>query len=296
MEGNRKGSKEISEEEILAPKGEFAVTPLDMKTEKHVLSAMYGLADRLTIAFMLPYLTKTMEHQITQDLANKVGHEKFETSVSGFGDAQLSFVNTLIPHGQKHSLVASVGFRLPTGSIKKEDYVPVPLPEEKRRLPYPMQLGSGSYAFAPSLTYQSYFSFFSFGFQLAGVYTMNRNSKGYRLGDQQEASPWLAFLVSKNFSLSWRVKWQKWKNIKGKDKRIATHTPNGMLRSVPTAQPDLRGGERTLNLLGINFEAKNQKNSQRISLEYGTPSSQKLEGPQLGQKSIFVLSLQSTYY
>ena len=53
-------------------------------------------------------------------------------------------------------------------------------------------------------------------------------------------------------------------------------------RIVPTADPDLRGGERIDLLFGLNlFQNEGKLKGNRVSVEVGFPIYQSLDGPQL---------------
>ncbi|MDH3505399.1 MAG: hypothetical protein OEM58_12845 [Nitrospirota bacterium] len=74
MDGNRDGTNNVSASSVL---GSYVVTPLQMTTQMHMFSGMYGLNDTLTLMAMLPYVMKSMDHR------NRAG-VKFTTNASGF--------------------------------------------------------------------------------------------------------------------------------------------------------------------------------------------------------------------
>jgi hypothetical protein len=65
--------------------------------------------------------------------------------------------------------------------------------------------------------------------------------------------------------------------------------------TVPTKDPDLRGGTRVDALLGVNFVPQGLK-SLRLAAEAGVPVYQKLDGPQLETDLVFTLGAQFTFY
>ncbi len=125
-------------------------------------------------------------------------------------------------------------------------------------------------------------------------------SEDYRIGNRYVLSPWLSWLVARSISLSVRLQYQKWDNIKGADERIAVLAPPAILmmnpnaKSVSTAQTNLRAGSRTDASLGLNlYDLFGQ--DQRLAFEFGLPVQQDLDGPQLGVDYIFTVGWQSIF-
>jgi hypothetical protein len=179
-----------------------------------------------------------------------------------------------------------LGLSLPTGSIEEKD-------ASGAQLPYPMQLGSGTYDFEPSLTYHHQLEpiSISWGAQLGATFRLDENDHDYSLGNEFLASTWSAYNWNKNWSTSLRLKWKHWGNIDGSDTQLAA-SPNMM----PTADPNLRGGQRLdlgfgVNLLGSQGYLKGH----RLGLEYIRSLHQDLDGPQLGVTSSWMLGYQKAW-
>ena len=64
--------------------------------------------------------------------------------------------------------------------------------------------------------------------------------------------------------------------------------------TVPTKNPDLRGGTRIDALIGINYVA-HSLNDLRLAFEIGAPVYQDLNGPQLEADLLFTLGTQYTF-
>jgi hypothetical protein len=79
MEGNRDGTDRLSTRDVLS---EYLIAPLNMTMDMHMLGAMYGVNDNLTIMVMAPYLNIEMDHM------TRMG-AKFTTKASGIGDLKL---------------------------------------------------------------------------------------------------------------------------------------------------------------------------------------------------------------
>lgn len=76
--------------------------------------------------------------------------------------------------------------------------------------------------------------------------SLGRSDRDYSLGDRLDRTAWLARRWSDWLSTSLRVSGLMWGNIDGADPRL---NPN----MVPTANPNLRGGERVGLSYGVNL-------------------------------------------
>ena len=221
--------------------------------------------------------------------------DSFETNSSGLGDVHISL---LVPFpffsGETHSLAAGLGASLPAGSIDHEGLPPVPPPQQNRILPYPMQIGSGTFDLLPGLTYFFMVNDYSIGLQVRGVIRLNQNERDYKLGDRILATGWFSYIFALWVSGSFRVEWQTWGNIDGSDAEIARSSPMGPPRSVPTAQPDLLGGGHLNLFLGLNlYPIREAASDLRFAIEVGYTIYQDLDGPQLGRDWVVTVGVQS---
>lgn len=258
MEHNRIGTQNVTDAELLT---NFMVAPTDMQMRMHMFGAMYAPKDSVTLMAMLPYTKKSMNH------TTRMGG-RFQTESEGFGDLK---VGALLPLWQQHSqsLHVNAGISLPTGSVNQKDQTPMGMV----RLPYPMQLGSGTFDLTPSITYGYSADNWSLGSQLYATARLGRNDNNYSLGDEVGASLWSAYRFNDLISASLRFDGRKWRNIDGADAAL-----NSLV--VPTARTDLRGGTRIDGLVGVNLTLP-KLNHHRFAIELGTPLYEKLDGPQL---------------
>ncbi len=144
MDGNRDGTGSVSTAEVLEG---FMVSPLGMYMEMHTLGLMYGASDRWTLALMLPYVRKSME------LTNR-GGVRFKTRSSGLGDVKLVGMHGLYDFATPgRKLLLNLGFSFPAGQTDRSDDVPSPDGNRNIKLPYPMQLGSGTFDPVLGITY-----------------------------------------------------------------------------------------------------------------------------------------------
>lgn len=286
MDGNRTGSSDVSTSSFLAPPpaGRFVVAPTRMDMYMHMFGFMYAPTDDLTLMAGFSYIEKDMDHVVANlpspPLPPGVGGSSFSTSTSGIGDLKLSALIRVYAW-ERSELILGQGFSLPTGSIDETGFVPTFGRDVV--LPYPMQLGSGTIDYLPALTYKGYWENWSWGAQVSAVIRTQKNDHDYQLGNVFESTAWIARVLDDWISTSFRLDFQDWGNIDGADPRIVQRTPLGAF-TVPTAQPNLRGGTRLDALIGFNillpkpFEGIG---SNRIAVEAGLPVYQYLNGPQL---------------
>ena len=183
------------------------------------------------------------------------------------------------------------------------------------RLPYPMQLGSGTFDLLPGLTYIAEKFGGSWGTQVASVIHLGENGEGYSLGNRFQATTWYSRKLSDTLSASARIEGSTWGNIDGQDAEM-----NPMMS--PNARADLRGGERVDILFGLNIfldtdrwdkwdrlfidkdngqllQAKPQENSMDketlLSIEIGFPVHQDLDGPQMESDWRLMVGLQVSF-
>jgi hypothetical protein len=277
MDGNRSGSSSISPEEIVTTVSNpnpgpntLRVVPTKMTMDMHMFGAMYAPTDSLTLMVMANYLKKDMDHITFMGMmgTNRLG--KFTTKSEGFGDTNVSGMYRLYDNG-KHKLHLNMGISLPTGSITKKDTVLTPMGmRTKLRLPYAMQLGSGTYDVLPGITYQMYQGKWNVGAQYMAIIRTGENDEDYTLGDEHKVTSWVSYSWLHNLSTSVRLAYQDVGNIDGSDPKITA--------PVQTADPNNYGKERLDVIAGINWASQS---GHRLALEVGAPVYQHLDGPQL---------------
>lgn len=264
MKGYREGTRQVSSADLFAQG--YMVAPLNMTMQMHMLGAMYAPTDKLTMMAMVPYVIKSMDH-----LQNPMmGGQAFTTDTKGFGDVKISGLYSLI----EDKLHAGFGVSIPTGSLNERDDTLM----ADQPLPYPMQLGSGTWDLLPSLTYVGHSESFSWGAQLSGIIRLGKNDNGYALGNSFAATAWLAVPVTEWASLSTRLKFDATGAIDGRDSNLPLTAPN----MVPTADPANGGGERLDFLTGLNLLAPDGTLAgHRLAIEFGLPLVRNLNGFQM---------------
>ncbi|MEX2601570.1 MAG: hypothetical protein WD355_07985 [Balneolaceae bacterium] len=274
MDGNRDGTKTLTNDEVLQ---DYMVTPTKMPMQMHMLGAMYAVSDQLTLMAMASYIQSEMDH------LTRMGGE-FTTESSGIGDVSLTGLITLGEFGNQR-MHAHLGVRIPTGSIEQMDVTPASSPDETI-LPYPMQIGSGTFDLLPGITYLGQKGNLSWGNQIKGTIRLGENDNGYTLGNRVLLNGWLGFRASDWFAPMLRLELNSWGKIDGADDRL---NPN----MIHTADPDLKSGTRIDIGLGTNFLIPaGSLEDLRFAAELTLPFYQNLDGPQMETDWILTFGLQ----
>jgi len=303
MEGSRIGTDPVSVEEIVTtvPNRFFGqpmqpptlrVVPIEMTMNMHMGGVMYAPADWLTLMGMGGVVTKDMDHVTFQGGMGTTQLGGFTTEVRGVSDTQVSGLVRLFDRdagGVSHHAHLNAGFSIPTGSITRTDDILTPMgARPSPRLPYPMQIGSGTFDLMPGLTYTGKTEALSWGGQFMATLRAGDNDEGYALGDVYAATAWGAFGPSPWWSVSGRAAFRAQGAIDGIDLSIAA--------PVQTADPDNQGGDRLDLGVGVNFAGQTGLlEGHRIALEVMYPVYQNLNGPPLETDLPFTVGWQRTF-
>ena len=246
----------------------MAPTAMDMRM--HMFGVMFAPHDKITLMGMTSYQQRYMEMEGAHQHAT--GHHDHpvgmhEMSSAGIGDVKLESLLTL---WKKHNFtfLGNVGVSFPTGSIKQQT-------EDGSILPYPMQLGSGSFEARPGITFFGTHGNWSYGGQLRGVFPLQTNSSEYRLGNMLTATTWGARRVNNWISLSARLLFSHKGSITG------NHPDLDISRS-PSHRPDFQGFNRLDVAISSNLIVPTGALAgQRLAIEFMLPVYQNLTGTQL---------------
>ena len=301
MDGSRDGTTSLSPETIATTVANpFAgqagqpqtlrVVPTSMTMDMYMAGAMYGVTDRLTVMAMGSYISKSMDHTTFQGGMGTDVLGEFTTESEGFGDTTVGVIYGLDDGtNPRHQLNLNLAISLPTGSNTQTDDVLAPNSTTPNlRLPYPMQIGTGTYDIKPGMTYRDTNGKVGWGGQAMFVIPLAKNKEGYRRGARTELTGWLSYEPHNWVSLSSRVKHSSQGQIVGQDAAIVA--------PVQTADPANQGGNVTEVLFGVNLLAQSGAlKGHRIALEYGLPLHRNLNGPQLETDSMVTLGWQKSF-
>lgn len=268
-DGMVEGDRNLSDQDVF-DRG-FSETPIRQVTERHLFSALYGYDERLSFLMDIPWYSHDMDVSVD-------GGGTFSTRSIGLGDVQLTGLYSLIRE-EDEFFHLDLGISLPTGSTDENDQTPTS-GGTTVKLPYPMQLGSGTVDLHPGLTYFRLLESTSWGLQARYTYRIDENSDEYALGDSTEVTAWLAREFQDDLSGSLRIAWVHDEPIDGADPALDPGAD-------PAADPLAQGGDRLNFFLGLNYT---RPGGHRFAGEIGGPIFQDLNGPQLETDVIYSIA------
>ncbi len=207
------GTRAVSDEEI-AMKGcgdhhaGCTMKQSEMIMQMHMLDIMYAPTDWLTLMVMPMWMSMDMTMSPVEGAAmghgmgGGHGHGGHMGShghgTDGFGDTIFGGMIKL-SEAPGLSLHTSLMFSAPTGSTDEKG-------PSGNLTHYMMQLGSGTWDFLPSITYNGRADRWSWGAQVGGIIRMeDENDEGYRLGNVFNATAWGSYRLADWISASVRI-------------------------------------------------------------------------------------------
>ncbi len=279
MEGLLNGTKTISNNE--AHNAGYMVTPLKMPMKMHMLGAMYAVSNNITLVAMAMYTQNDMDLQMRMPTGMT---REFSTSSSGFGDLKIGAIYKIL-NKNRQSLHGQLNVSIPTGKIDAEDSTPMSAPN-KIQLPYPMQIGSGTFDTDLAITYLGQNGIVSWGSQLKITIRFGENDDDYSLGNRYGLNSWFAIKTTNWLSFSGRIEGLIVDNINGENLKL-----NPMM--VTTADTQNFGGNYVNSAVGFNmYIPKGSFKNIRLGFEYAYPIFQDLNGIQLKQEETITIGLQ----
>jgi len=252
------------------------VVPTEMQMNMHMFGGMYGLTDRITLMAMTSYVTKEMDHTTFMGGVGDTVLGEFTTQSEGFGDSTLGVIIGLDNDSKRgRQINLNLLMSVPTGSNTQTDEILTPMGgTPSPRLPYPMQLGTGTWDIKPAITYFNRAGIIGWGVQAKARIPLARNTENYRYGNRAETTAWISYEPSYAVSFSGRLKATTQGTIKGQDDLIVA--------PVQTADPNNQGGDELWGLAGMNLAPQSGPlKGHRFAIEYGLPMYRNLNGPQL---------------
>ena len=284
MQGNRTGTGRVDADTIAAsiPNRFFGrpmqpptlrIVPTRMNMQMHMIGAMYAPTGWLTLMAMGMYVEKEMDHITYMGGKGTARRGDFRVKTDGIGDTSLSGLIRINDDGT-HSFHLNTGISFPTGSNTKTHEILTPLGTRPTvRVPYAMQIGSGTYDLMPGLTYNGRLDQWYWGGQYMGTFRLGSDN-GYSLGDRHTLSAWLNYQWQPSVSTAVRLQFGTSGRIDGIDTVIAG--------PVQTADPDNYGGDELKLNLGVNLMGQSGVTAgQRLAIEASLPLYRDLNGPQM---------------
>ena len=300
MDGNLDGNDDISPVTIATtvPNRFFGmagqpptlrVVPTSMDMDMHMFGAMYAPTDWLTLMAMAMWQHKEMEHITFAGGAGSAVLGRFTAESNGWGDTSLSGLIKLY-RDKTNKVHMNLGISAPTGQIDQTATVLAPNNTTPRlRMPYAMQLGTGTWDLLAGLSYSGHKDQWGWGAQYtARIPLENENSEGYAWGDKHSVTVWGSYQWQQWISTSLRLTGTTQDDIKGIDPNIVA--------PVQTADPDNYGGTKVDAAFGVNLIAVNGPLADhRLAFEVSAPLYQDLNGPQLKDDWRFTIGWQKAF-
>ncbi|MBT5265422.1 MAG: copper-binding protein [Rhodospirillaceae bacterium] len=290
MEDNLSGSDDITPEEIVTTvANHFAgtsgqpdllrIVPEQMTMDMHMFGVMYGITDQLSVMAMGSYLKREMDHITFMGTSGTTRRGTFTTESSGIGDTKV-----IGQYKFGNGFTGKLGVSLPTGATDETDDILAPNGSTPTvRLPYSMQLGSGTFDLLPALDFATRKGNWGFGAGYSGILRLGENDDDYTLGNEHRVTGWASYNLNPEVSITAKLIAETVESISGIDPNI--------VGPVQTADPDNYGGERVQAALGLNFRGSGELSGMRIGFQVAMPLYQDLNGPQMKQSWVATAGL-----
>lgn len=298
MQGNLLGDDHISPDRIVTtiPNRFFGnpgqpptlrIVPTHMTMDMHMFGLMYAPTDRVTVMAMVNWVDKAMDHTTYMGGAGTNVLGRFTTKTSGLADTPVTALVSLADTPD-HKLHAILGVSAPTGDLDETDDILTPMGMRPTvRVPYPMQLGSGTWDPITGLSYAGWSGPVGWGAQWRSTWRVADNDEDYRLDDEHRLTGWASYRWRPSVSASLRLEYADRGNISGIDPMV--------MGPVQTADPARQGGTRLDLGLGLNLAAQGSLAGWRLAFEYLAPLEQDLDGPQMEADHMLTVGIQKSW-
>ncbi len=271
MDGNKSGTKNIEDTAIY---NTYMVAPQEMQMDMIMLGVMYAPSNNVTLLLMQNFIKNNMELTARMMMNGMPMLRDFSTETSGIGDVKLgALINVFNNHQSSFHL--NSGINIPIGSINYKDDTPM---MNNAKLPYAMQLGSGTFDVTVGGTYKENYEKSSIGLQFLSTIRTGKNSEEYRFGNLHQLNFWAAYTFTPTVSFSVRLLGTVQDKISGKDSEL-----NPFM--VITADTNNYGGNLISGFLGLNiaFAKESIFKNVKLGIEAGAPIYEDYNGIQMNQ-------------
>lgn len=283
----RMGTNDVSFDDVLFTPGEartnynYPVVPTFICQNVHAFAAGYNVTDAISLNIVIPYITQGTDH-----ISIVPGFDEFLLKSDGIGDIGLSASYQKRPT-LTSALQFTAGVRLPTGSIDIRGDTPRNGSGTLERLPYTMQIGSGTLDFTGAVHYSKLMKDFKLGVSANTTIRTGKNENDYRLGNNYGLAGWAQYSKNHWFQPGVRVGVREIEMIKGGD--VSLQVPAAFPFPASITNPANYGGTK-VNLSAILRVCPKEDCDFSISGEYGKPIYQNLNGIQPKDRHFFSVS------
>ncbi len=265
---------------------DYMLAPKYMITSTQMYSAIYVPHDHITLMAIMNYREHIM--QMEGSYQQEGGHQKQSVGIynldsEGFGDIKFDAQVSLLKKGHL-TLIGNIGVSLPSGSIAKTG-------DDGRMLPYPMQLGSGSYEACPGITLFGTKEDWSYGSQLLSSLPLHQNARKYRHGNTFTVTAWSTQRVNNWFQFGGRLLFSH--------KATFSSDPELNQNRSPIHQIDSQGNTQLDIAISTDFMiptlTRGPLQRNRLAFELQIPVYQNLTGIQLMNRLQFTAGCQFVF-
>jgi hypothetical protein len=261
FDGLREGRDDFSSSEL---DGSFDRIPEEMTWTTHTLDLAWGVREQTTLWASLPFVEKELESHTS-------GGASYDSSSDGVGDVIVGLTRQMHETARGGQLLVHLGLGLPTGSTDEEDDVPG---AGSQRLPYPMQIGTGTYQLHPGAYWIQSCERWSWGAGARWRVHLDRNDEGYAPGDTTLVQAWASRDLGPDLVGSLRLEYYGWGDTHGEDDELDPDVD-------PLNDPHRQGGDRIDVAAGVAWEMGGARRANRLEVDFGVPVDEWLDGPQL---------------
>ncbi len=264
---------------------DYMLAPKHMITSTQMFSAIYAPHDHITLMAIMNYHEHIM--QMEGSYQQQGGHQKqpvgiYNIDSEGFGDIKFDTLLTLLKK-EHFTLTGNIGISLPAGSIAKTG-------DDGEVLPYPMQLGSGSYEARPSVTLFGTKADWSYGSQLLSSLPLHQNARKYRHGNTFTVTAWSTQRVNNWFQFGGRLLFSHKAAFSSSDPELnQNRSPIHQIDSQGNTQLDIAISTDFMIPTGVPFQQN------RLAFEIQIPVYQNLKGIQLINRLQFTAGCQFVF-
>jgi hypothetical protein len=247
------------------------MVPQTMQMDMHMIGAMWGISNKITLLGMLNYSNNIMSMQM-----KKINQEDMTTN--GLNDIKVGAIYN-IEKTKTNTFIAHTKLSIPIGSIDEKNKTGI-------QQPYGMQLGSGTYDIDLGSTYTKQFNTTSIGIQGNGTFRLGKNRNNYALGNQYKVSVWGQKNWTSTFSSNIRTTTTIQNNIRGEHKELAEMQDN-ILNTTKQGY--------TLSTIGIGANYINNTHlfqGSRFAIEYSIPIFRKTNATNFTPESTLTFGIQ----
>lgn len=282
MKGQGYGTDSLTLNQVLSL---FTVAPDEMVTQGASLDVLYGMTPHLTLLASGTFAKKTMDNLTGVEGQSNV-FLFYQTEATGLEDVKVAALYDVYDRGPLRIHVQG-GVSVPVGSISSDDVTPFS-GNRATQLPYPQQLGSGTFDLLPGFTANIQNAKASLGVQGQGTIRLGENDRGWTLGDVYAGTVWAGYRASEWISVSLGLKYSNWGNVTGFDQDL---DPN----ESPANNTLTQGGWRVDIPMGINvIMPPGRFGGNRLGVDVLAPIHQNLDGPQLRHRWSVAVGWQKT--